>query len=131
MDEAPTCGKGLAQTSPLPTTMAELMGAMADVLDAHLPSLDPSDPASTREREAYRSLVEDHRDAARQLQAIGAQMAGYRDLPMGRHDKAVLGGPAAVSAFKRFVDREHALLELLQQRLADDHDMLQSMRATG
>jgi hypothetical protein len=131
MSDQPTCGKGLAETSALPTTVGELITAVADVLEAHLPSLDLSDPASRQEHEAYYRLVQDHRDAAHRLEALGKQMAGYRDLPMGRHSQAVLGEPEALDAFRRFVDREQALLALLEQRLAEDHEMLEAMGAAG
>jgi hypothetical protein len=131
MDDQPTCGKGLADTAPLPTTLGELMAAVADVLEAHLPALDLSDPAARKEQQAYRRLVEDHRDAAHRLEALGKQMAGYRDLPMGHHDEAAMGGPAMMETFKRFVDREQALHTLLKRRLEEDQEMLHAMGTIG
>jgi hypothetical protein len=131
MDDHPTCGKGLAETSALPTAMGELMTAVAAVLEAHLPALDLSDSASRKEHEAYRRLIQDHRDAAHRLEAMGKQMAGYRDIPMGRHNEAVMAEPDALDAFRRFVDREQALLAVLERRLAQDHEMLQAMGAAG
>jgi hypothetical protein len=131
MGDESTCGKGLAQTSALPTTIAELITSVADVLEAHLPALDLSDSASRKEHEAYRRLIQDHRDAAHRLEALGKQMAGYRDLPMGRHSEAVVAEPGALDTFRRFVDREQALLALMEQRLAQDQEMLQAMGAAG
>jgi hypothetical protein len=131
MDDHPTCGKGLNQTATLPTAMGELMTAVADVLEAHLPALDLSDSASRKEQEAYRRLIQDHRDTAHRLEALGKQMAGYRDLPMGRHNEAAMAGPGAIDNFRRFVDREQALLAVLEGRLAQDQEMLQAMGAAG
>ena len=129
MDDRPTCGKGLAATAPLPANLGALMAAVADVLETHLPALDLSDSASRQEDAAYRGLIQDYRDVAHRLEAVGKRMAGYRDLPMGRHDERLLGEPAAVAAFKRFVEREQALLALLQERVAHDSEMLQEMEA--
>jgi hypothetical protein len=131
MDDHPTCGKGLAETSALHTTMGELMTAMADVLEAHLRALDLSDSAARKEHEAYCRLIQDHRDTAHRLEALGKHMAGYRDLPMGRHNEAVMAEPDALGAFRRFVDREQALLAVLKGRLAQDHEMLRATGAVG
>jgi hypothetical protein len=128
MADQPTCGKGLAEASLLPTAIGELIAAVADVLEAHLPALDLTDSAARQEYEAYRRLIQDHRDAAIRLGAVGKQMAGYRELPMGRHNESVLVAPEALDAFRRFVDREQALLALVEQRLAHDHQMLQEIR---
>ncbi len=131
MDDQPTCGKGLADTAPLATRLGELMAAVADVLEAHLPALDLSDPAARKEQQAYRRLVEEHRDAAHRLAALGKQMGDYRDLPMAHHDEAAMGGPAVRETFKRFVDREEALLTLLKRRLEEDQEMLHAMGRIG
>jgi hypothetical protein len=77
------------------------------------------------------SVEQDHRDTAHRLEALGKQMAGYRDLPMGRHNEAAMAGPGAIDNFRRFVDREQALLAVLEGRLAQDHEMLQAMGAAG
>jgi hypothetical protein len=58
-------------------------------------------------------------------------MAGYRDLPMGRHDMAAMMSPAPRHAFAGFVKHEEALLALLQARLTADHAMLGMMAAAG
>jgi hypothetical protein len=55
-------------------------------------------------------------------------MAGYRDLPMGRHDEKAMTAPVNAEAFEKFVTLEQELLALLQQRLARDQSMLGEMR---
>ena len=43
MDEQPTCGKGLAENSALPSLLADVTGGMVDVLEAHMRALDTGD----------------------------------------------------------------------------------------
>jgi hypothetical protein len=129
MDDAPTCGKGLAENAVLPTRLAELTASMADILEAHLPALDLTDERAKREYEVYRQLAEDHRLVSMRLEAIGQQMSQYRDLPMGRHNDQAMAAAAVVESFQRFVELERGLLVLLQQRIEQDQRMLVAMGA--
>src|SRR5687767_13014003 len=103
MDDQPTCGKGLAENAALPTKLGDLVAALADVLEAHLPALDVTDATALAERDVYLDLVREHREAAVQLKAIGTQMAGYRDLPMGGHIETAMAAPRVRDAFQRFI----------------------------
>jgi len=124
-DVRPTCGKGLAANSVLPARLADLMSARAEVLERHLRALDLTDPASRIESDAYAQLVRVHRDVARALEGLAQQMAGYRDLPMGRHDLKVMADPEGqLEAFQRFVGVERELLGLLQAKLDQDQTLL-------
>ena len=51
-------------------------------------------------------------------------MAGYRDLPMGRHDEAVLSSPETRVALGKLVASEKAVIALLQERVAEFEGML-------
>jgi hypothetical protein len=124
-----TCGRGLAEHAALPLKLAELTDAVRVVLELHMKALDLSDPASRNELDAYRSLANKHRDAAAQLHTIATEMAGYRDLPMGRHDRERMATPAASAAFESLVGREEGLATLLEVRLNNDRHMLTAMRA--
>ncbi len=130
MTDEPTCGKGLAEHSELPRLMGEVAAATAEVLERHTTALDLDDPSSRREQEAYVGLVGEFRDVSSRLMAIAARMAGYRDLPMGRHDMSAMMAPAAVAAFEQYLQTEHALLELLQSRVQQDRGMLAAMEST-
>jgi hypothetical protein len=125
--DQPTCGKGLAENSVLPAKLAELVDSVAEVLEVHMEALDLSDAKSREERDAYRGLVADHRKIASELQATARRMAGYWDLPMGRHDESAMGGPKPVEAFQRFVTIEGELVALLRKHLEKDRAMLRSM----
>jgi hypothetical protein len=127
MDDQPTCGKGLAENSVLPAKLGELIASMADVLEAHLPALDITDEPSRAERDAYLDLVREQRQAAVELKAIAAQMAGCRDLPMGRHMEHAMAARPVLDSFHRFVNAEQELLALLQQRVEQDQDMLATL----
>ena len=127
MDEhdMPTCGKGLAANSALPARLSELMLARADVFERHMQALDLTDPNSQKEHDAYASLEHEHREIGRALERVAHEMAGCRDLPMGRHDMAVMTDPKGqAEAFRRFVAVERELLELLRAKLEQEEAML-------
>lgn len=131
MEDQPTCGKGLAEHSVLPAKLGELTAAVAEILEIHRKALDLSDENSKKEDEAYQELAQQHRQIAAQLQATARQMAGYRDLPMGRHDPKAMAAPEAREAFETFVRLEQELLALLQKRVAQDGKMLIEMERVG
>jgi hypothetical protein len=131
MEDQQTCGKGLAESSALPAKVGELIGSMAEVLEIHMEALDLQDNDSRREHEAYRELVSDDRRIAAQLDETARRMAGYRDLPMGRHDMSAMSSPKAVEAFEKFVKLEEGLSAMLQKRLEAEREMLAEMRGAG
>jgi hypothetical protein len=129
--EEQTCGKGLAENSPLPGKLSELTGAMAGILETHREALELRDASSRREDEAYRELAEAHRKIAGELRETSRIMAGYRDLPMGKHDPGAMSSSKAVQAVERFVNVEAELAAMLQRRLEADRVMLEQMRGSG
>jgi len=128
MDDQPTCGKGLAQNASLPAALAELMDAMAGNLELHTRALDMTDDNARLELEAYVKLSKQLRHAATTLAATGSDMAGYRDLPMARHDPARMRDPSLLQAFERFVSREEAVQQLLRARIEQHRGMLAQTR---
>jgi hypothetical protein len=88
MSDEQTCGKGLAERSVLPRKLAELTTAMAEVLAYHQRSLDCEDDRARHELHAYVRLEEESRVISSLLRSTAERMAGYRDLPMGRHARA-------------------------------------------
>jgi len=131
MDEQQTCGKGLAQHSALTASLGELIASTARVLEVHMKALDLTDENAKRESEAYRELASAHRRIAGELASTAERMAGYRTLPMGRHDMAVMMSAPPRHAFAGFVKQEEALVALLEARLAQDKAMLAAMAAVG
>lgn len=127
MSDEPTCGKGLAEHSALPETFGRLSAAVAELLEVHMKALDLTDHNSMREHNAYSELVKDHRKIAADLTATAKRMAGYRDLPMGKHDEQAMANPEALDAFRKFVKLENELVALLQHRLKEDQEMLHEM----
>lgn len=125
-----TCGKGLAENSVLPAKLGEFVSAMAGNLDTHMKALDVTDPNSRAEYEAYEKLLKDLRQIAAQLSVTASEMAGYGDLPMGRHDEKAMSHPRVEEAFAKFVQCKQRLLEWLQQTEERDHQLLEMMRAS-
>jgi hypothetical protein len=127
MKNQQTCGKGLAEHSVLPAKLGELTVALAENLEIHMNALDLGDESSRKEHDAYVELTKEHRRIAAQLQATANRMAGYRDLPMGRHDQKAMSAPKVREAFEKFVKLEQELLALLQKRVEQDARMLAEM----
>ena len=124
-DDQPTCGHGLAANAVLPAKLAELLGAQAEVLERHTRALDPSDLHAQRELEAYASLTGAHRALATDLTRLAEEMAGCRDLPMARHDTAVMTDPhGQAEAFARFLGVERELLAILHAKLNQEAQVL-------
>jgi hypothetical protein len=126
-----TCGQGLAAHSVLPAKLAELVAAMAENLELHLEALDLTDEDALREHRVYLKLAEELRTSAAQLAAIGDQMAGQRDLPMGRHDERVMSSLEVIAAFDRFIATQQELADLLQSGMPDGHRDPEPPRAGG
>jgi len=107
-----------------PARFGELLAAMAQNLEVHLITLDPADQTTQLERNAYLRLARESRRVADELRALAAEMASYRDLPMGRHDPAALSSPSVVEAFASFVKLERELLALLETSVERGEQML-------
>lgn len=122
-----TCGKGLAENSILPAKLGGLISAMAENLDVHRKALDLTDPNSQAEYDAYERLLKDLRQIAAQLSVTASEMAGYRNLPMGRHDQKAMTHPRVGDAFQKFVQHKRELLELLEQTEERDRKLLEMM----
>jgi hypothetical protein len=128
MDEQEwTCGKGLAANGVLPERIAQVMAAMAEVLNVHMEALDLEDDASREEYDAYRRVSRQLTQVASQLEATAREMTSYRDLPMGRHDMAAMTRPSVHESFAVFVGRKQELLALLQESIESDRQMLEQM----
>ena len=125
--EPTTCGQGIAENSGLPAKLAELIAAIGAVLEHHTKALDPADPESRPEFDAYIDLMQQHREVSDQLSRLAERMAGYNDLPMARHDVAELGNSKAIAVFSALIRQEDILVALLQQRLNSHRSMLKTM----
>ena len=119
-----TCGRGLAEHSVIAAKLGELIAALADNLELHIPALVLSDANSKLEHEAYVKLAAEHRAIAEQLTAVAAHMAGYRNLPMGKHDMAAMQDASRNEAFGRYVKIERELIALVQAALVRDQELL-------
>jgi hypothetical protein len=125
------CGKGLAENSELPATLAELVTALAKNLEAHLASLDPDSASTRRERDAYTTLAQEQRAIAAELEVMARRMASYEDLPAVHHDARAMTAPAVLDAFEDLVRSKRHLSTLLEESAAKDQRMLVQMAANA
>jgi hypothetical protein len=72
--------------------------------------------------------VKELQQIAVQLDVAATQMAGYHDLPMGRHDEHAMTHPKVEATFQMFVNQKQELLALLKQTAERDNDLLKMMR---
>jgi hypothetical protein len=122
--EQQTCGKGLAEHAIVVSTLGAFAAAMGENLEVHQEALDVSDESSRQELHAYVKLSAEFRCIATQLTAVAGQMAGYRDLPMGRHDPRAMATPAVLETFKNLVSVEQDLHNVLASLLERHHAIL-------
>jgi uncharacterized protein YndB with AHSA1/START domain len=127
VDDAPTCGSGLAQHATIPTRIAGMFGGLAQTLELHRRMLAIDDVNARKEDEVYEDLAARWRQIAELVAEAAAQMAAQRELPMGAHDQAAWG-EAHVRAFERFVKGETQVLALLRAAAARDEKTLASMQ---
>jgi hypothetical protein len=59
-DDQWTCGKGLAAHARVPAGIAEFLKSLAENLQAHMPTIDTSDPNGEAEWAAYGRLSKEH-----------------------------------------------------------------------
>lgn len=129
MEEQPTCGRGLAQSTVVPAALAAMAAGLAQNLEVHLRALDPGDAAAAQEQEVYERIAHSLRSAAADLQDAAAEMASAVDLPMGAHDMDALTTTDVLGAFEGYVTAEDDLRRLLDSRRADNEQMLAAIRA--
>jgi hypothetical protein len=132
MEKPRTCGQGLAENSVLPALLAELIASLGENLLVHIQALDRTDENAQKEYLAYQELAKEYDTIATHLKSTAQKMAGYRDLPMGKHDQKAMSDPKVLKVFEQFVTLEQELGTLLGTRLEQDQKMLSEMsEATG
>jgi uncharacterized protein YndB with AHSA1/START domain len=126
VDEAPTCGIGLAQHATIPAKIGAMFEGLAETLELHRKMLVLDDANSREEDEVYRELAASWKDIAQRVEKTAAQMAAQHELPMGAHDPAAWGD-AHLKAFEKFVKAQTQVLALLRVAAERDEKMLGSM----
>jgi hypothetical protein len=129
VDEEPTCGRGLAATAGLPSALAAVAAGIARNLEVHTRALDPADPAATQEQHVYECVVRSLRGAVLGLETAAEEMAAAVGLPMGAHDMAAMTTPDVLDAFARLVAAEDDLRRLLEERRAENEQMIAMIRS--
>jgi uncharacterized protein YndB with AHSA1/START domain len=126
VDEAPTCGTGLAQHATIPATIGVMFEGLAETLDRHRKMLAPDDPNSRKEDEVYRELAASWKNIAQLVEKTAERMAAQHELPMATHDQTAWGGEH-LKAFEKFVTAQTQVLALLRVAAERDETMLASM----
>jgi hypothetical protein len=129
VEEEPTCGRGLAQSSVVPSGLAAVAASLARNLELHTRALNVGEAATVHERDVYERIVRSLRSAATDLQTAAADMASAVDLPMGPHDMAAITTPDVLDAFAGYVAAEDDLRRMLDAQHVDNEQMLTAMRS--
>jgi uncharacterized protein YndB with AHSA1/START domain len=127
VDEAPTCGVGVAQHAAIVAAAGAMFEGLADTLALHRQMLRGDEPATRQEDGVYADLAERWSRIRTQVQEAAAFMEAQRDLPMAEHDESAWGD-AHLRAFDKFVTAQSHLFALLRVAVPRDEKMLASMR---
>jgi hypothetical protein len=126
VDQAPTCGVGVAQQASIVAAAGAMFAGLAETLSLHRQLLEGNDPATRQEDDAYRDLAQRWAGIAAQVRDAAVKMAAQRALPMGGHDEQAWG-EAHLRAFQVFVSAQSHLLALLRAAVPRDEQMVASM----
>jgi uncharacterized protein YndB with AHSA1/START domain len=126
VDEAPTCGVGVAQHATIPAKIGVMFEGLAETFELHRKMLVLDDPNSRKEDEVYRELAASWKDIAQLVEKTAAHMAAQQELPMGVHDQTAWGD-AHLKAFEKFVKAQTQVLALLRVAAERDEKMFASM----
>ena len=95
------------------------------------PAWSPTTRTPEREKRVYEQLAAQYRDVATRLCALGEEMAGCQDLPMGAHDLGALSSQPVTDALARMIRAETDLLALLTQQLEQHRVILSAPNRHG
>ena len=130
VDDAPTCGTGIAQHATIPAKIADMFEGLAETLELHRQMLVPNDANAQKEDEVYRDLASRWKQIAELITQAAQQMTAQRELPMGAHDETAWGD-AHMRAFEKFVNGQSQVLALLRVAAERDQQTLRSMQKQG
>ena len=130
VDDAPTCGIGVAQHATIPLKIATMFEGLAETLELHRKMLVFDDANSKKEDELYRELATSWREIAKLVLATATRMKAAHDLPMGAHDEGAWSD-AHLRAFEKFTRAESEVVALARIAAERDEKMLVSMKKRG
>ena len=128
VDEAPTCGVGVAQHAAIPGALGVMFEGLAETFALHRKMLALDDENARKEDEVYAQLAASWSEIARRVRDASALMLAQRELPMGKHDESAWGADN-VEAFAKLVRAQGRALALLRVAQEQDERMLRSMQS--
>jgi uncharacterized protein YndB with AHSA1/START domain len=126
VEQAPSCGAGVAQHATIPAKLAIMFEGLAETMALHRKMLKLDDAHARKEDEVYAVLAQRWHEIARQVRETAAQMEAQRELPMGAHDQSAWN-TEHLQAFAKFVRAQGQALSLLRVAQTRDQHMLSSM----
>ena len=127
VDDAPTCGIGVAQHATIPAKIGVMFEHLAETLELHRRMLVLDDTNARKEDDVYRALAASWRQIAELVKKAAADMAAQRDLPMGVHDETAWG-EKHLNAFDKFVKAQTQVLARLRVAVERDEKVVASMK---
>jgi uncharacterized protein YndB with AHSA1/START domain len=127
VDDAPTCGIGIAQHAAVPVQLGVMFEGLAETLELHRTMLVMDDPNARTEDEVYRELSASWTQIAVLIKQVAGKMSAQQELPMGAHDET-RWTEAHMRAFEKFVKGQSRALSLLRAAAERDEAILASMQ---
>jgi hypothetical protein len=125
------CGAMMKSVIPLPTKFAELMTAVADGMDGHAAWVGASkDKNAKAEAAAMKKLAKDHRDVAKQMAKIVADMEAGGKLGPAPHDMSKMDPKMAESGMKQ-IALEREMAALMTKHADETEKMMKDMAGGG
>jgi 2-oxoglutarate dehydrogenase E2 component (dihydrolipoamide succinyltransferase) len=117
----PSVGQMIASKAPLPTKMAEVMTAVADMLEAHAALVKAGKTKEgAKEAAGLKKVAADHRALAKLFTKTAANMGKATSWPAAPPDmNAMASDPAMTAAMQKMIATHKEMIALMQKEVAE------------
>lgn len=121
-----SCGQMVASKAVLPTKMAEVMTAVADMFDAHAAiMLASKNKDGAKEAAGLKKIAKNHRDLSTAFSKAAAEMSKAATWPNAPHDMAAMKADAKLGAsMQKMLATHKEMIALMQKEVAEMEAMM-------
>jgi hypothetical protein len=117
-----TCGQHMADHAVLPTKLAEVMTAVAEMMDTHAAYMMANakgDKNAIAEADGMKAIAKDHRELAKIATTTATRMTEAAKWPNVPHDMSkMMADPKIQASMKNMLKAEKEMAALMQQDIA-------------